>query len=179
MIDTVLEVTLILNAMRGRPGRAIILRMSLNTAIDFGISLPPVLGAFIGRYFRSNTKNALLLEKALIKRAKKAALQTEKPQYPQNGNAINGHEQPPPKRVVGHESDMRLSESPHGSARRQYVQEQPAKSKTGGWMSRFGKSGSRNQSAYGEELAPQRPVRPENRSDSRSQGGRFISAGDL
>ena len=179
MIDTVFEISLILNALAGRPGRSIIIKMSMNTALDFVISLPPVLGAILGHFYRSNTKNALLLEKALIKRAKKAGLDTEKAHMPQNGSTIDAHDHSPPRRAVNHESDMVSRESTHGSKGRLFMQEKPAKLKTDGWASGFGKLRSRKEKTQGVDVALQRPIRPEQRSQARSQGSRFISVNDL
>ena len=47
-------------------------RMYVNVAIDFLIGLVPFLGDFADMLFRCNTKNAVLLEKMLVKRAEAA-----------------------------------------------------------------------------------------------------------
>ena len=121
-------------------------KMWLNVMIDFAIGLVPFLGDFADAFFRCNTKNAVELERMLIRRRDKALSDVEKA-HPDDADF------PPRYEAAGYQRNEDIRAEP--------TRPKPAKTVTGGW---FGGVGGRVQpprdAERGEIVAPARPPRP-------------------
>lgn len=139
-------------------------KMWLNVMIDFAIGLVPFLGDFADAFFRANTKNAVELERMLIKRRDKALADVEKahqssrpgrPHDQQDLSAIHNADLPPRyEPAYQRNEDMRAEPT----------KPKPAKTATGGSRGWFGSLGGRGEPGTdlerGDGVAPVQPPRP-------------------
>ncbi len=139
-------------------------RMWLNVMIDFAIGLVPFLGDFADAFFRCNTKNAVELERMLIRRRDKALEDVEKvhqpsrPNRPQGQHYLGGNPEAdlPPRYEAGYQRDESMRVEP--------TKPKPARTVTGGSRGWFGSLGGRGAPETDVErcdgVAPVQPPRP-------------------
>ena len=152
-------------------------RMYSNITIDFVLGLVPFLGDVADAVFRANTKNAALLEEMLMKRVR-AAEKGEKTERGRRGHG-SGHVDEPSEIVPGQpyrpddDFDTRRLE---GTGTEPAVPE-PARTKSGGWLSRFGGSNRERDVEKGEDPAPAQP--PRRQGSKLQKEPRFVQPSDL
>ena len=137
-------------------------KMWLNVMIDFAIGLVPFLGDFADAFFRCNTKNAVELERMLIKRRDNALADVEKAHQPSRPNrphdlhfvATNPDADFPPRyEAAGYRRNEDMRAEP--------TRPKPAKTANGGWLGGLGGRGQPERDVErGEGVAPVKPQRP-------------------
>lgn len=139
-------------------------KMWLNVLIDFTIGLVPFLGDFADAFFRCNTKNAVELERMLIRRRDKTLGATEKthqasrPSRPHDQHYLGANDEAdlPPRYEAGYQRNESMRAEP--------TKPKPARMATGGSRGWFGNLMGRGEPERDAErcegVAPVRPPRP-------------------
>ena len=139
-------------------------KMWLNVMLDFAVGLVPFLGDFADAFFRANTRNAVELERMLIRRRDKALADVEKAYQPSHPHGR--HDQQylgtspeadlPPRYEAGYQRKEEIRTEP--------TKPNPARTATGGSRGWFGSLGGRGEPRRdverGEGVAPVQPPRP-------------------
>ena len=139
-------------------------KMWLNVIIDFAIGLVPFLGDFADAFFRANTRNAVELERMLIRRRDKGLAAAEKahqqsrPNHPHDQQYLgtNHDTDLPPRYEAAYHRNEEMRTEP--------AKPKPARTATGGSRGWFGGLGGRGEPERdverGEGIAPVPPPRP-------------------